>query len=289
VPDTLRETSAIIALVIYASIGALVLVVQRRRSRLPPSIWLFYAIERIYVGLLFQWRSNRRCPFPICGPAIIYANHRSPVDPMLVWMNHHLGSSSRRLRTIRFMMAREYYEVPVVRWICRAMHAIPVERAGKDMRPAHQALELLQQGHWLGLFPEGRINTGSALLPGDTGIAWLALHARVPVYPVFLHGSPQSPSMVKPFYTLSRVQVTYGDPVDLSGFNERRITHRLLKEVTDLLMRRLAELGAVEYVCGPGEIPVLRREDGDASTGRPEPDLPTGTAAQTLEVCGEQI
>ena len=244
----MQEASAIVTFVLYAIAAVAIIVWQVRRSRLPGDVWLFYSIERLYVGLMFHWRANRRCPFPDRGPAIILANHRSPVDPMLIWMNHHLGSRQRRVRVIRFMMAREYYEVPVVRWICRSMQAIPVDRGGKDMQPTHRALELLKQGHLLGLFPEGRINTGMDLLEGDTGIAWLALHARVPVFPVFLHNSPQSDSMVKPFYTPSRVRVTYGDPIDLSAYYEPRKTHALLAEVTDLLMRRLARLGGVQYV-----------------------------------------
>jgi len=263
-PETRHEAYVIVTLGVYVVAAIVVVALRVHRSRLSASVCLFYAIERIYVGLMFQWRANRRCPFPSCGPAIIYANHRSPVDPMLVWMNHHLGSRFRRVRIIRFMMAREYYEIPIVHWICRVMYAIPVERAGKDMRPTHQALEFLRQGHWLGLFPEGRINTGSALLPADTGMAWLALHARVPVYPVFLQNSPQSLSMIKPFYTPSRVRVTYGDPVDLSGFYERRITHCLLEQVTELLMLRLARLGDVEYASpepSAGRLAVLCSED----------------------------
>jgi 1-acyl-sn-glycerol-3-phosphate acyltransferase len=241
------EISAIVALGLYGLGVAAFAVWDCTRSGLPWTIWLFYGIERLYVGLMFHWRANRRCPFPNRGPAIILANHRSPVDPLLIWMNHHLSSPQRRIRVIRFMMAREYYEVPIMRWICRTMQAIPVDRRGKDVRPTHQALELLNEGHLLGLFPEGRINTGTNLLEGDPGIAWLALHARAPVYPVFLGNSPQSQSMVKPFYTPSSVCVVYGDPIDLSAYYGLRVTHSVLTEVTDLLMRRLAQLGGVIY------------------------------------------
>ncbi len=53
--------------------------------------------------------------------------------------------------------------------------------------------------------------------------------------------------MVKPFYTRCRVKVVYGDPIDLSAYYDRKRTRTLLREVTDLLMRRLAELGGVDY------------------------------------------
>ena len=54
---------------------------------------MLYVVNRLYCILRCHWRANRRCPFPDDGPALIVANHRSPVDPMLVWMNHHLAGS----------------------------------------------------------------------------------------------------------------------------------------------------------------------------------------------------
>ena len=146
------------------------------------------------------------------------------------------------------MTAREYCRIPGVAWICRTVHCIPVDRDGRDIKPARAALEELRQGNQVGIFPEGGINTGEGLREGDTGIAWLALHARVPVYPVYLQGSPRDTVMVRPFYTLSRVRVIYGEPIDLSAYQDQRKTRALLTEVTDLLMRRLAALGGERYV-----------------------------------------
>jgi 1-acyl-sn-glycerol-3-phosphate acyltransferase len=70
----------------------------------------------------------------------------------------------------------------------------------------------------------------------------------VPVFPVYLRDSPTGgDDMIAPFYTRSRVSVIYGDPIDLSAYYDCKRTRTLLREVTDLLMRRLAELGGVTY------------------------------------------
>ena len=82
---------------------------------------------------------------------------------------------------------------------------------------------------------------------GSKTVAWLALRADVPVFPVFIHDSPQGESMIDPFRTRCRVRVTYGDPIDLSAYRGRRKSRELLQEVTTLLMERLAELGGVSY------------------------------------------
>ena len=229
-----------------AVIGAAAIIVwQIVRSGLGWQAWLLYCIARVYAPLVFGWRAEGRCPFPGEGPAIIIANHRSPVDPMMVWANHHWATG--RIRVINFMTAREYCELPGLSWLCRHMRCIPVDRNGRDMGPVREALKRLAAGELVGVFPEGRINTGSGLLPGDTGMAWLALRANVPVYPVFIHDAPQVKSMVAPFFTFSRVRVTYGEPIDLSHYADQRKSQELLREVSDFLMSKLAELGGTTF------------------------------------------
>jgi 1-acyl-sn-glycerol-3-phosphate acyltransferase len=262
------ELAAIGALLVYLSIGTGVVAWQFRRSGLGFSTWFLWCVERLYVPFMFHWRSNRRCPFPEKGGGLIIANHRSPVDPLLIWMNNHLGARNHRCRVISFLMAREYYEIPGLTWVGRATQCIAVEREGKDMRPAREALERLKRGDLIGLFPEGRINDQTALREGDTGIAWLALHAQVPVFPVFLRGSPSGAHhMVAPFYTRCRVKIVYSDPIDLSAHYDRKRTRTLLREVTDLLMRRLAELGDVTYA--PDMPSTLPSQLASASDGVP--------------------
>ncbi|MGE3315393.1 MAG: lysophospholipid acyltransferase family protein [Planctomycetaceae bacterium] len=243
------DSIAILTLATYAAIGAGIVGWRIFRRDVSWLVSALYAAERLYTGLVFHWRSNRRSNIPQEGPGLVISNHRSPVDPQFIWMNHHLAGPKRRIRVISYLVAREYYEVKATKWICKAMEAIPVGRDGKDMAPAREALRLLKAGKLVGVFPEGRINTGpsgSPLLPADTGIAWLALRAQVPVYPVYIHDAPRCVNMVSPFITPSRVRVCFGDPIDLAVYKDRRITRELLQEVTALLMSRLEETGHAE-------------------------------------------
>jgi len=236
------EPSAAIALAAYALVALVLVYRDLRMSGIGWRAWLLYVIERPYVGLLFHWRANRRCPFPASGPVLVMANHSSPVDPMLVWMNHHLGKGPSRFRVIGFLTAKEYYDVPGLHWICTTMRSIPLVRGGKDIAPVREALRRLRSGHAVGVFPEGRINRTDQLFEANTGVAWLALKARVRVYPVFVDNAPGGRNMVEPFVTPSRVYVVYGDPVDLSRYYGRRVSHKLLGEVTQILMTHLESL-----------------------------------------------
>ena len=68
--------------------------------------------------------------------------------------------------------------------------------------------------------------------------------------------------MVAPFLTRGQVRVRYGDPIDLSEYYDQRPKGRVLEEVTELMMTRLAELGGVDRVRENGAEESL--EDGPA-------------------------
>ncbi|GDY08120.1 MAG: 1-acyl-sn-glycerol-3-phosphate acyltransferase [Planctomycetota bacterium] len=245
-PDQLAQ----LVLLAYAAIAVGLVLLSVRRCRDGWRVWLLYFVNRLFVAFIFHWRANGRCPYPESSGAIILSNHRSPLDPMLAWMNSHLRSEepARSIRVIGYLMAREYYEQPgLVGWIGRAMQSIPVDRNGRDIGPTREAIRRLERGDLIGIFPEGGINMGEGLREANPGIAFLALKAGVPVIPVYIHGAPQGESMTEPFYTPSRVRVIYGTPIDLSPWQGQRKSQELLQILTDALMRKLADLGGVRY------------------------------------------
>lgn len=231
-PDRIAQ----LTLVAYGLLFAALPVWRAWRDPLGWQVWLLYRIGTLYGRFCFRWRANRPCPFEHVSPAIIIANHRSPLDPLLIWIGVLSG------RPLGFLTAREYCEQPGLRFINKHMESIPVARDGKDMGAMRAALRRLQSGNVLGIFPEGRINKGNGLLPADPGVAWIVLRSRAPVYPVFIHNAPGGPSMVAPFFNFRPVRVTYGDPIDLSDLYERGVSSDVLREATDRIMSGLAAL-----------------------------------------------
>lgn len=213
--------------------------------------WVCYRIAAVHRALFARCRVVNSCPYPEFGPAIIVANHTSPVDPVLLWHSHFAGFSKPRLRVIGFMMAREFYQQRgIVNWVCRAMESIPVDRSGRDMSSIREALKRLENGHLLGLFPEGRLNVESPekqLLRGGSGVAWLAIKSRAPVIPVFIHNAPRSKTMLGSFFIRTQVTLVYGQPIDLSPWLDKKPDHLELAEVTDVIMKTLSELGGIDY------------------------------------------
>ena len=247
---------ALLTLAIYVLIGVAVVMRPLLQCEHGWQFWSLYLLSRLWTNLVFWQRITHRCPLPVEGGALLLANHRSPVDPMLILSASAFKREGFRLRVLEFMTAREYCEMPgTIGWLCGVMQAIPVERDGKDMGPAKHALRRLRDGRIVGIFPEGGLNTGPGLLPFNEGVAWLALRSGVPVYPVFVHNAPQEGSMVTPFHTFGKTDVTWGDAVDLSEYQDQKPTPMLLKEVAERLRQHMAQLGGIAEETPPAFIP----------------------------------
>jgi 1-acyl-sn-glycerol-3-phosphate acyltransferase len=241
------DASAILALLLYAAVAGVVIVIQARTTADNWRIWMLHVIARTYTPFMFRQRLSQPCPLPAAGPALLIGNHRSPVDPMLIFSTVGIRSDRYRIRAPEFLTATEYTEIGgAIGFICRTLGTIPVDRDGRDMESAKRALRRLQAGRIVGIFPEGRINTGPGLLPPIPGVGWLALKGGAPVYPVYVHDAPQAKGMVAPFITRTKARVIYGEPIDLSQFAKQRVTAELLAEVTSLLMDKLAETGGLK-------------------------------------------
>jgi 1-acyl-sn-glycerol-3-phosphate acyltransferase len=121
-----------------------------------------------------------------------------------------IQSVSRRL--IVWMMAKEYYDV---KWLLPFFHlieAIPVDRGNRELGSTRAALRALENGHVLGVFPEGRIETSRELFPFHTGIALLAMRSGAPIHPAFLDGTQRGKEMGPAFACRNRATLRFGPP-----------------------------------------------------------------------------
>jgi 1-acyl-sn-glycerol-3-phosphate acyltransferase len=193
--------------------------------------FLLRGLLSAYVRLWHRWQSNGPAPLPATGPAILFSNHTCSTDPAFLTV----GSP----RPLSFLIAREFYLLPIVRRLCDYIHCVPVTRNGKDVTAARVALRRLKEGHVLCIFPEGGLSTaGRRFRPGKPGVALLALRSRVPIFPAYIAGGPQVSDVLPAWLWPSRgVRVIFGPAVDLSAYYGLPIDRKLLEEVTVLLMR----------------------------------------------------
>jgi 1-acyl-sn-glycerol-3-phosphate acyltransferase len=148
-------------------------------------------------------------------------------------------------RPLHFLQARECYEVPLLRRLFSWAGLVPVRRKGSDVGGIRQALRLLARGEVLAIFPEGEVGLGGrgGLGPGKQGAALLALRSGALVLPAWIEGGPEpKSSLVDWLWPSAGARVRFGDAINLDTFRHRPINPQRLREVTELLMRSLAQL-----------------------------------------------
>ena len=118
---------------------------------------------------------------PRTGGLIVASNHISFWDPLLV------GAAVSR--EAHFLAKAELFEMPVVGAWIRSVNGIPIRRGEADLRGLHHALEALQGGSAVLLFPEGSRMRDGELHPARPGVGLLAVHADVPIVPCYISGS----------------------------------------------------------------------------------------------------
>ncbi|MBA2114296.1 hypothetical protein HOV93_14530 [Planctomycetes bacterium FF15] len=132
------------------------------------------------------------------------ANHRSSVDPFFI----HLAAKRR----VRWFVAREFFGNMLFGWFLHETGAIPTRRGGIDNVSVREAMRLLHEGKWVGVLPEGRINTSDQfMMPVRPGAALLARKADVPILPVYIQGAPFNGTVTGPFFMRANVVITVGE------------------------------------------------------------------------------
>ena len=230
-----RYVPLILALVgagmLLAGIIAVIIRLKRGSVRAAPNFWK--NLSDFYCRLWQRARREGICTIPIDGPAIVAANHNSTVDPFV------LASASPN-RVPGFMIAKEYAEIPVFRWLIKDIECVPVTRSGVDIASVKAALRHLKAGKLLVIFPQGRIQNPNEPIELQDGLALLALRSGAPVIPAYVSGIQYSDAVFTPFLRRNHAVVRFGPPVDLSRWKghekDRVVYHQVVRHIMDRIM-----------------------------------------------------
>lgn len=217
-----------------------------------PSSRLLWHLLQFYMRGYHSIHRLNRCPIPRKGPAILVANHISALDPLI------LQAACPRL--ITWMMAKEYYDIPLLNNIFKLIGAIPVERSGRDLAATRAAIRALEQGQLLGIFPEGRIALTSEIQPLQTGVALVALKTGVPIYPAYLDGTTRQTGMAEVFFYPQRGIVSFAPPIEPDRSDTSRST---IEAVTNSIHAALVTLQTQARESQPSPSPTSRANHPD--------------------------
>ena len=105
---------------------------------------------------------------PDTGPLLIVPNHDSQMDPVIV------GLAIRPKRRLRYLSRADLWRVPGLGPVLDAMQQLPVKRGSGDSAALDRAVDALNTGHAVAVFPEGRLSWGVPVR-ARTGIGVLAV------------------------------------------------------------------------------------------------------------------
>jgi 1-acyl-sn-glycerol-3-phosphate acyltransferase len=223
-----------------------------RRPRTCDDVTVGYWLTKYTLGvalkILFRSRAWGVKNVPRRGPVILASNHLSFSD-------HFIGPFPVP-RKVTYLGKSEYFtgrglKGLISRAFFTGVGVIPLDRAGgpASEQAIRTGLQVLADGKILGIYPEGTRSPDGRLYRGKTGVARLAVESGAPVVPCAMIDTfqLQPPGRLWPDMRV-RPGVRFGEPLDFSRYHGQEADAKLLRTITDEIMRAIEKLSGQEYV-----------------------------------------
>lgn len=135
---------------------------------------IIFPIKKIYL------RKDKKEKYK--GPVIVSMNHTSFLD----YIEALLAFPGRRMYVL--VGAKFYAWNPFLTFLLKAMGVIKVDEVTGNMDAVNKAVEQINKGHSILIFPEGHIETEGKLMEYKQAAALISLSSGVPIVPVFHNG-----------------------------------------------------------------------------------------------------
>ncbi|MFI6831403.1 MULTISPECIES: lysophospholipid acyltransferase family protein [unclassified Kribbella] len=204
---------------------------------------------------------------PDLGPAIIASNHLSYSD----WIFMPLVLRRR----VTFVAKSDYFTGAGIkgrfqRGFFKGTGQVPIDRSGGSASEGamRAGMKVLERGEVFGIYPEGTRSHDGRLYKGRTGVARLALEAKVPVIPCGVIGTDVVAPPGKVVASFASPTIKFGHPLDFSRYEGMESDRLILRAVTDEIMYKIMELSGQEYI--DMYATKAKQLEGRATTGAPK-------------------
>jgi len=179
-------------------------------------------------------------------PFIIAPNHCSYIEHFMI------GSiiASKLNKKTHFIAKREHFDsITQNRWHRlwkRYITYIPIDR-NKGEKALKDTLAYLKKGGIIVIYPEGTRSLNGKIQKGKTGIARLILWSKVKVVPLGFKGTFDILPKGKNIPALKRATLNFGKPMTFEKYYNKTITKKLLRTITNDIMKQIAKLSDQKY------------------------------------------
>lgn len=159
----------------------------------------------------------------VSGPIIIAGNHKHVYDQCLTIISTK--------RYINYMAKKEYFDSKDA-WFFRLVGAIPVDCSKKDEEAVNSAINILNNGGAIGIFPEGTRNkTKEFLLPFKYGAVSMAKKTNATIIPFGLTGDYK--------FRSKNLKVRFGKGFKVDNMSLEEANNKLYKEIEKLMKENI--------------------------------------------------
>ena len=192
--------------------------------------WICYFFFQL-MFYFFRGKVNGRENLPKSDPFILASNHISYFDPPLV--------ATFTSREMFFFAKKELFKNRFIGALLRKVNARPVRRGVFDRGGIETAVQLLDKGKGLVIFPEGTRSLTDDFLPTKPGVGMIACRAKVSIVPVFIHGSN---ALWKCLIGAAKLRITYGEPLSKEYVISLEAGKKSYIAISEEIMRRIRAL-----------------------------------------------
>ena len=135
---------------------------------------------------------------------LLLINHQSFLDPLL--------AAVLLTRPVSYLARDSLFKVPVLGWLLRNTYVMPISREAARGGSIRVAVERMEQGYLVAVFPEGTRSSGAEVKTFRPGFLAMVRRTNQPVYPVGISGSDQAMPKGAWFIRPKRIHIVYGEP-----------------------------------------------------------------------------
>ncbi|MFH1752579.1 MAG: lysophospholipid acyltransferase family protein [Candidatus Omnitrophota bacterium] len=178
--------------------------------------------------IFFRITARGRENIPKKGPFIIVANHSSYLDPIAVQMVFS--------QKISWVTKKEVYNIKLIRPIHHICRSIVVNGA------VDAAIDALNEGRVVGVFPEGGRSRDGKLRSGDVGAAIMALKTGMQVLPIGIKGAYEAYGAHMKRPRAHPIDINIGKSFSFDRVDKEKIESSVLQEKKERIIRKIGEL-----------------------------------------------
>ena len=200
------------------------------------SLVVFNNINKLLCRVWYGFKMTDQCTVPQTGAVILVANHRSAIDPAIL-------CAAIEHRNPSFLIAKEFSDIPLLRFFVRLIECIPVKRNSRDVNATKASIRRLRAGKMIAVFIQGGISIDGQRRELKNGAALLAMRTGATVIPTYISGTTHRKNIFIDVISRHKARVKFGRPFKLSNITENGKKRETLSLATELIYSKIVALG----------------------------------------------